>query len=74
MIRRCRGSVSARSGSASCRRFSASPMILELAFDGRLRKRVASMRADIHALGEALDIRAGPVDIRQQDARVRLHF
>ena len=49
-------------------------MILELAFDGRLRKRVASMRAAIHALGEALDIRAGPVDIRQQDARVRLHF
>ena len=74
MIRRCRGSVSARSGSASWRRFSDSPMILELAFDGGLRKRVARMGADIRAIGEALDIRAGPVDIRQQDARVRLHF
>lgn len=49
-------------------------MILELAFDGGLRKRVARMGADIRAIGEALDIRAGPVDIRQQDARVRLHF
>ena len=46
---------------------------LELALDRRLRQRVAGICVAVDPFGDALDFRTCPVDIRQQDARVRRH-
>ena len=41
---------------------------LELAFDRSLCPSVANVGLAVHAFDEAVDVRAGPVCIRQQDA------
>lgn len=46
---------------------------LELAFDCSLRQRIPGICVTVDPFGEALDFRACPLDIRQQDARVRRH-
>ena len=46
---------------------------LELALDRRLRQRVAGLFVAVDPFGEAHEFRTCPVDIRQQDARVRRH-
>ena len=44
---------------------------LERAFDRRLRTGVANVRLAVQTVDETLDFRAGPVDIRGQDAGIR---
>ena len=46
---------------------------LELAFDRSPRQRIPGLSVTVDPFGEAPDFRACPLDIHQQDARVRRH-